>query len=83
MINIRADEISNIIQEQLKSYNKDIRTQNVGTVVQIGDGIVKIHGLDEVVNGELIDFGNKTFGIALNLEEHSVGTVLLNNTSQI
>ena len=83
MINIRADEISNIIQEQLKFYNQDIQTQNIGTVFQIGDGIVQIHGLDGVVNGELIDFGNKIFGIALNLEENSVGVVLLNKTSKI
>ena len=83
MINIRSDEISNIIQAQLKFYNKDIQTQNIGTVFQIGDGIVQIHGLNEVVNGELINFGNKIFGIALNLEENSVGVVLLNKTSEI
>jgi F-type H+-transporting ATPase subunit alpha len=56
MVNIRPDEISNIIREQIESYDKDVKVNNVGTVLQVGDGIARVYGLDQVMSGELLEF---------------------------
>ena len=79
MINIRPDEISNIIRQQIESYDQEVRIDNVGTVLQIGDGIARIYGLDQVMAGELLEFEDSTIGIALNLENDNVGAVLMGN----
>ena len=77
MINIRPDEISNIIRQQIESYDQEVQIDNVGTVLQIGDGIARVYGLEQVMAGELLEFSDKTIGIALNLENDNVGVVLM------
>ncbi|KAL6312173.1 hypothetical protein AAG906_021982 [Vitis piasezkii] len=77
MVTIRADEISNIIRERIEQYNREVKIVNTGTVLQVGDGIARIHGLDEVMAGELVEFEEGTIGIALNLESNNVGVVLM------
>ena len=79
MINIRPDEISNIIRQQIESYDQEVQIDNVGTVLQIGDGIARVYGLEQVMAGELLEFEDKTVGIALNLENDNVGVVLMGN----
>ncbi|CAH2052084.1 unnamed protein product [Thlaspi arvense] len=77
MVTIRADEISNIIRERIEQYNREVTIVNTGTVLQVGDGIARIYGLDEVMAGELVEFEEGTLGIALNLESNNVGVVLM------
>ncbi|GJV27382.1 ATP synthase CF1 alpha subunit [Tanacetum coccineum] len=77
MVTIQADEISNIIRERIEQYNREVKIVNTGTVLQVGDGIARIHGLDEVMAGELVEFEEGTIGIALNLESTNVGVVLM------
>uniref|UniRef100_A0A803N4V4 ATPase F1/V1/A1 complex alpha/beta subunit N-terminal domain-containing protein n=1 Tax=Chenopodium quinoa TaxID=63459 RepID=A0A803N4V4_CHEQI len=77
MATIRADEISKIIRERIEGYNREVKVVNTGTVLQVGDGIARIHGLDEVMAGELVEFEERTIGIALNLESNNVGVVLM------
>ena len=77
MVKIRPDEISSIIRQQIEQYQQEVQVVNVGTVFQVGDGIARIHGLDKVMSGELIEFGEGVSGIAMNLEEDQVGAVLL------
>ena len=77
MINIRPDEISNIIRQQIESYDQEIQIENVGTVLQVGDGIARVYGLEQAMAGELLEFEDKTVGIALNLENDNVGAVLM------
>ena len=77
MVTLRADEISNIIRERIEQYNREVKIVNTGTVLQVGDGIARIHGLDEVMAGELVEFVEGTIGIALNLESNNVGVVLM------
>ena len=79
MINIRPDEISNIIRQQIEGYDKEVKVNNVGTVLQVGDGIARVYGLDQVMAGELLEFEDKTVGIALNLDNDNVGVVLMGN----
>jgi len=79
MINIRPDEISNIIRQQIEGYDKEVKVNNVGTVLQVGDGIARVYGLDQVMAGELLEFEDNTVGIALNLENDNVGVVLMGN----
>ncbi len=74
---IKADEISKIIQRQIEGYETEVDIKEVGTVTSVGDGIARIYGLDHVMFNELIEFPNDVFGLALNLEEDSVGAVLL------
>ncbi len=73
---IKADEISKILKEQIKDFQSGMVVSEVGTVISVGDGIARIHGLDNVMAGELLDFPHGVKGIALNLEEDNVGTVL-------
>jgi F-type H+-transporting ATPase subunit alpha len=77
MVNIRPDEISSIIRQQIDQYNQDIKINNVGTVLQVGDGIARIYGLEKVMAGELLNFDEGTVGIAFNLESDNVGAVLM------
>ncbi len=83
MISIRPDEISNIIRQQIEEYNQDVKVSNVGTVLQVGDGIARIYGLEKVMAGELVEFEDGTIGIALNLEEDNVGVVLMGDGHEI
>jgi F-type H+-transporting ATPase subunit alpha len=83
MINIRPDEISNIIRQQIEQYDQDVKVDNIGTVLQVGDGIARVYGLDAVMSGELLEFADKTIGIALNLENDNVGVVLMGTGRQI
>ena len=73
---IKADEISKILKEQIKDFQSGMVVSEVGTVISVGDGIARVHGLDNVMAGELLDFPHGVKGIALNLEEDNVGTVL-------
>lgn len=77
MIAIRPDEISSIIQQQIEQYDKEVKVADVGTVLQVGDGIARIYGLQNAMAGELLEFEDGTVGIALNLEENDVGAVLM------
>nr|NP_683781.1 ATP synthase CF1 alpha subunit [Chaetosphaeridium globosum]Q8MA05.1 RecName: Full=ATP synthase subunit alpha, chloroplastic; AltName: Full=ATP synthase F1 sector subunit alpha; AltName: Full=F-ATPase subunit alpha [Chaetosphaeridium globosum]AAM96499.1 CF1 alpha subunit of ATP synthase [Chaetosphaeridium globosum] len=77
MVNIRPEEISSIIRKQIEQYNQEVRVINIGTVLQVGDGIARIYGLDKVMSGELLEFEDGTIGIALNLESDNVGAVLM------
>ena len=77
MVKIRPDEISSIIRQQIETYNKEVQVVNVGTVLQVGDGIARIYGLEKVMAGELVEFQDGTVGIALNLEADNVGAVLM------
>jgi F-type H+-transporting ATPase subunit alpha len=77
MVKIRPDEISSIILKQIEQYNQEIKVANIGTVLQVGDGIARIYGLDKVMAGELLEFEDGTIGIALNLESDNVGAVLM------
>jgi F-type H+-transporting ATPase subunit alpha len=77
MVKIRPDEISSIIRQQIETYNKEAEVLNVGTVLQVGDGIARIYGLEKVMAGELVEFQCGTIGIALNLEANNVGAVLM------
>ena len=74
---IRADEISKIIRQQIENFDAGMTIAEVGTVIKVGDGIAEVHGLEKVMAGELLDFDKGAFGLALNLEEDKVGTVLL------
>ena len=74
---MNPEEITAIIKDQIKNYNVDLNVDDVGTVIEIGDGIAHIHGLDKAMSGELLDFGNDIYGMVLNLEQDNVGAVLL------
>ena len=82
-MDIKADEISRIIKDQLGSYELDVDVSEVGTVVTVGDGIARIHGVEGAMATEMLEFPHGVFGIALNLEEESVGAVLLGETTEI
>ena len=83
MVSLRPDEISNIIRQQIETYDQEIKVDNVGTVLQVGDGIARIYGLDQVMAGELLEFEDGTIGIALNLENDNVGAVLMGDGREI
>ena len=82
-MDIRAEEISKIIRDQIGSYAVDVDVAEVGTVVSIGDGISRVHGVEGAMAGEMLEFPKGVFGIALNLEEDSVGAVLLGDFKEI
>ncbi|XMB86727.1 F0F1 ATP synthase subunit alpha [Mycoplasmatota bacterium WC44] len=83
MSKIRAEEISSLIKEQIKSYSKQLKTDSVGTVIRVGDGIALVHGLDDAMSGELLEFPNEVFGMVLNLEKDHVGAILLDESTDI
>ncbi|OXM14173.1 F0F1 ATP synthase subunit alpha [Paenibacillus herberti] len=76
-MSIRPDEISTLIKQQIEQYKSDIQVDEVGTVIQVGDGIARVHGLENAMSGELLEFSNGVVGMALNLEESNVGVVIL------
>src|SRR5689334_16521261 len=82
-MDIKAEEISKIIREQIGSFAVDVDVAEVGSIISIGDGIARVHGVDNAMAGEMLEFPNGLFGIALNLEEESVGAVLLGHSSGI
>src|SRR5512140_3525045 len=83
MATIKADEISKIIREQIENYQATVSTAEVGTVIALGDGIARIHGLEKVMAGELLEFSHGVAGIAMNLEEDQVGAVVLGDYTEI
>src|SRR5580698_3125863 len=83
MPNIKADEISKILREQIENYQQTMAVEEVGSVISVGDGIARIHGLDRCMSGEMLLFPHDVFGIALNLEEDQVGAVLLGDYTEI
>ncbi|MCK8828017.1 F0F1 ATP synthase subunit alpha [Natroniella acetigena] len=82
-MNLRAEEISSIIKEQIKNYDVELETKGVGTVLSVGDGISRIHGLEGAMAGELLEFDSGVYGMVLNLEEDSIGCVILGDESKI
>jgi F-type H+/Na+-transporting ATPase subunit alpha len=82
-MDIKAEEISKIIREQIGSYAVDVDVAEVGSIISIGDGIARVHGVDNAMAGEMLEFPHGVFGIALNLEEESVGAVLLGEFQDI
>ena len=83
MANIKADEITKILREQIENYQQTLAVDEVGTVISVGDGIARVHGLDKCMAGEMLAFPHDVFGIALNLEEDQVGVVLLGDYTEI
>ncbi len=82
-MNLRPEEISSVIKEQMKRYASDLEVSDVGTVIQVADGIARIHGLEKAMQGELLEFPGEVYGMVLNLEEDNVGAVLLGNQKNI
>src|SRR5450756_357802 len=82
-MDIKAEEISKIIREQIGSFAVDVDVAEVGSIISIGDGIARVHGVDNAMAGEMLEFPHGVFGIALNLEEESVGAVLLGEFKEI
>src|SRR3989454_6210996 len=80
---IKADEITQLIRQQIENYESKIAVDEVGTVLTIGDGIARVHGLDKAMAGELLSFPHGLSGIAMNLEEDQVGSVLLGDYTEI
>jgi F-type H+-transporting ATPase subunit alpha len=83
MASIKADEITKILRAQIANYDQSVAVDEVGTVISVGDGIARVHGLEKVMAGEMLEFPHDVFGIALNLEEDQVGTVLLGEYTAI
>src|ERR687884_48931 len=83
MAHIRADEITSILRQEIENYERAIDVAEVGSVISVGDGIARIHGLEKVMAGELIEFPHDVAGIAMNLEEDQVGAVLLGDFAEI
>jgi F-type H+/Na+-transporting ATPase subunit alpha len=83
MANIKADEISKILREQIANYEQTVSVDEVGSIISVGDGIARIHGLEKVMAGEMLAFPHEVFGLALNLEEEEVGAVLLGESAEL
>ncbi|HXM93349.1 MAG TPA: F0F1 ATP synthase subunit alpha [Candidatus Dormibacteraeota bacterium] len=83
MANIKADEISKILREQIENYEHTVSVDEVGSIISVGDGIARVHGLEKVMAGEMLAFPHNVFGIALNLEEEEVGVVLLGESTAL
>ena len=82
-MNLRPEEISAIIKEQIKNYENKVELTDTGSVLKVGDGIASVYGLEKAMAGELLEFPNKVYGMALNLEEEMVGAVILGDDSGI
>ena len=80
---VRPEEITSILKEQIEKFGAEVSATNVGTVVDAGDGIARVHGLSNVMASELVEFENGVIGLALNLEEESVGVMILGDYSKI
>src|SRR5262252_960353 len=83
MAQIKADEITQLIRQQIENYESKIAVDEVGTIITLGDGIARVHGLDKVMAGELLSFPHGVAGLAMNLEEDQVGAVLLGDFAEI
>ncbi|MGN0496536.1 MAG: F0F1 ATP synthase subunit alpha [Lachnospiraceae bacterium] len=82
-MNLKPEEISSVIKEQIKNYSKELETSQVGTVIQVADGIARVHGLENAMQGELLEFPGDVYGMVMNLEEDNVGAVLLGANKNI
>lgn len=82
-MNLRPEEISSVIKEQIKRYSSEIAVSDTGTVIQVADGIARIYGLEKAMQGELLEFPGEVYGMVLNLEEDNVGAVLLGSSNEI
>ena len=82
-MNLRPEEISSVIKELIKQYSTKLETSDIGTVIQVADGIARIHGLEKAMQGELLEFPGEVYGMVLNLEEDNVGAVLLGDRKNI
>jgi F-type H+-transporting ATPase subunit alpha len=82
-INIKPDEITAILKKELREFERRGEVYEVGTVLSVGDGIARVHGLDQVMAGELVEFPGEVIGMALNLEEHNVGVVVFGDVAHI
>ncbi|MFQ5724466.1 MAG: F0F1 ATP synthase subunit alpha, partial [Terriglobia bacterium] len=83
MANIKADEITKLLREQIQNYEQTVAVEEVGSVISVGDGIARVHGLDKCMAVEMLEFPHGVMGIALNLEEDQVGAVLLGDFEEI
>ena len=82
-MNLRPEEISSVIKDQIKRYASDLEVSDVGPVIQVADGIARVHGLENAMQGELLEFPGEVYGMVLNLEEDNVGVVLLGSQNNI
>ena len=82
-MNLRPEEISSVIKEQIKRYSTELEVSDVGTVIQVADGIARVHGLEKAMQGELLEFPGEVYGMVMNLEEDNVGVVLLGSQKNI
>ena len=82
-MNLRPEEISSVIKEQIKRYKSELEVSDIGTVVQVADGIARIHGLENAMQGELLEFPGEVYGMVMNLEEDNVGVVLLGDSRAV
>ena len=82
-MSLRPDEISSVIRKQIEAFSSKLEVEETGTVVQVGDGIARVYGLTNAMNGELLEFPGGIYGIALNLDEDSIGTVIMGSYAQI
>ena len=83
LVNLRPEEISSVIKEQIKNYTAKLETTDVGTVIQVADGIARIHGLENAMQGERLEFPGEVYGMVMNLEEDNVGVVLLGDSRAV
>ena len=83
LVNLRPEEISSVIKEQIKNYTAKLETTDIGTVIQVADGIARIHGLENAMQGELLEFPGEVYGMVMNLEEDNVGVVLLGDSRAV
>ncbi len=82
-MNLRPEEISSVLQEKIRSFSARTDVSSVGTVISVADGVARIYGLKDAMNGELLEFPGEVFGMVMNLEEDNVGAVLLGDSSRI
>ena len=83
MAQIKADEISQVLREQIENFESRVRVDEVGTIISLGDGIARIHGLEKVMAGEMLEFPHGVMGLAMNLDEDQVGAVILGDYTEI
>ena len=82
-MNLRPEEITSVIKQMIDKYDDDISTSEVGTIIEVGDGIARLYGLDNCMAGELLEFENGVYAMAQNLEEDNVGCVLLGSDAEL
>ena len=83
MAKINADEITQLLRQQIENYEQRIQVDEVGTIISLGDGIARLHGLDKVMAGEMLEFPHGIYGLAMNLDESEVGAVLMGDYTEI